>query len=351
MKKYLFIGVLILIGFAFLGSWYINRGANKFPATSLPETKEAQDSEQPAPSPTLFPFSEITIPSLREREYVSSLADLTEATDRGTYTSYITSYDSDGLKINGLLTVPKGEAPEGGWPAVVFVHGYIPPTLYDTKTRYDAYTNAIAKNGIVVFKIDLRGHGSSEGEASGAYYSADYVIDTLNAYAALASTDFVNSDKIGLWGHSMAGNVVSRAAMVQQDVPAVVIWAGAVYTYVDFREYGIQDNSYRPPVTESPSRQKRRKLIETAGEITPDNEFWKQVAPATFLKDFTGRMQLHHAVDDTVVNIEYSRNLATLLQESHIPHELFEYPSGGHNIAGTSFNQAMDRTVELFLDM
>lgn len=52
----------------------------------------------------------------------------------------------------------------------------------------------------MVFKIDLRGHGESEGEAGGGYYSDDYIQDTLYARAVLQSTDFVDGDNIGLWG-------------------------------------------------------------------------------------------------------------------------------------------------------
>ena len=43
----------------------------------------------------------------------------------------------------------------------------------------------LAQNGFVVFKIDLRGHGDSEGEPGGGYFGADYVTDTLNAHSAL----------------------------------------------------------------------------------------------------------------------------------------------------------------------
>ena len=38
----------------------------------------------------------------------------------------------------------------------------------------------------------------------------------------------------------------------------------------------------------------------------------------------------------------------TLLDKTNVPHELFEYPSGGHNISGTSFSIAMERTVAFF---
>lgn len=299
-------------------------------------------------TPTPMQFEELTIPYLRKREYKSALGERVEYAQNGSFTSYLTSYDSDGLQINGLLTVPNGEAPEGGWPAIVFIHGYIPPTIYQTTERYVDYVNYLASNGFVVFKIDLRGHGNSEGEPTGAYFSADYIVDTLHAYAALQSSGFVNPDKIGLWGHSMAGNVILRTMAVKPDIPASVIWAGAVYSYTDREEYGIQDTSYRPPQSITQRQNRRQRLINTHGEFDPHHPFWKQFAAIEYLDQIKGALEIHHAVDDSVVNIGYSRDLMKILDQTSIPHELYEYPSGGHDIAGSSFNSAMQRTVEFF---
>lgn len=297
------------------------------------------------PSPTSFPFAELTIPHLRARSYESSLGELTEIAAGPNYKRYLTSYDSDGLRVNGLLTVPEGEGPH---PAIVFVHGYIPPSQYRTTERYVDYVDFLAKSGFVVFKIDLRGHGDSEGEASGAYYSGDYVVDTLNAYSALGDASFVDSSRVGLWGHSMAGNVVTRALAAKPDIPRVVVWAGAVYSYEDFNDYSISDGSYRPPPQESERRRRREELFSTHGPFDPTSEFWKQVPMTNFLGDISGAVQVHHAVDDQVVEIGYSRNAARIFEEAGVDFEYYEYPTGGHNITGPSFTRAMERTAEFF---
>lgn len=314
---------------------------------TLPTGRKAS-AVQSVISPTPMPFEEMTIPALRKREYASILGERSVYAQQGSYTSYLTSYDSDGLKINGLLTIPTGEEPEGGWPAIVFIHGYIPPTVYQTTERYVDYVNYLASNGFVVFKIDLRGHGNSEGEATGAYFSSDYIIDTLHAYSALQNSGFVNPDKIGLWGHSMAGNVILRTMAVKTDIPASVIWAGAVYSYTDREEYGIQDTSYRPPQTVSQTQSRRQRLFDTYGEFDQNNSFWSKFSAVNYLKDIKGAIEVHHAVDDSVVNVGYSRDLMKLLDSTSIPHELYEYSSGEHDIAGGSFNSAMERTVEFF---
>lgn len=298
--------------------------------------------------PSPYPFSEITIPSLRERTYSSKLNEREALSENSNYSSYLTSYDSDGFKINGLLTIPKGEELDGGWPAIVFVHGYIPPSLYTTTGNYSAYVDYLARNGFVVFKIDLRGHGESEGEAGGGYYGSDYIVDTLNARAALQGSDFVNPGKVGLWGHSMAGNVITRALSVKKDIPAIVIWGGAVYTYSDMQKYGIDDNSYRPPTDQNINRSKRQKLVDTYGQFDPENAFWKQVPFTNYLDGITGAISINHTVDDPVVNVGYSRDLNAILDKTKIPHELNEYPTGGHNFTGSAFDEAMNKTVEFY---
>lgn len=319
--------------------------------TVIPEFSSSQppaSSNQAQPTPTPMPFVEMTIPHLRARSYVSHMGERKRIADSGVYMSYTTSYVSDSLTINGLLTIPKGDMPIEGWPAIVFVHGYIPPTEYQTTKNYVSYVDYLANKGFVVFKIDLRGHGESEGEPGGAYYSSDYVIDTLNAVAALQTVDFVNPKRIGLWGHSMAGNVVMRAFAARPEIPAVVIWAGAGYTYADLAAYRISDASYRPPAVTTPRARTRQLLRDTYGDFSQTSAFWKQVAVTDYLKDLTGALELHHAVDDAVVSVEYSRNLVKLLDATSVDHALYEYAGGGHNISDGYFNTAMERTAAFY---
>ena len=298
-------------------------------------------------TPTPFPFIELTVPYLRERKYESNLSELQQVSSNASHTSYLTSYDSDGFKINGMLTKPNIQMPEGGFPGIIFVHGYIPPANYNTLTNYSSYVDFLARNGFVVFKIDLRGHGDSEGEAGGGYFGSDYIIDVLNARSALSSSDFVNPEKIGIWGHSMAGNIALRS-MVSSDVPAVVIWAGAVYTYEDRVKYGINDSSFSPNQF-SPSRtSKRQELYEKYGSPSAQSVFWQKVIPTNYLQDTKGAIQIHHAVNDNVISVGYSRDLMEILDKTTIVHELHEYKNGGHNLKGASFAQAMQRTADFF---
>ena len=333
------LGISLLIGIGFV-FWVPHLGVVSIFSPMAPRV---------TPTPTPMPYADMTIPYLRNRRYVSKLGALQKIAENSSYTSYRTSYNSDGLTIYGLLTVPKNipSTRSGPWPAIVFVHGYIPPAQYRTDERYVAYVDYLARNGFVVFKIDLRGNDQSQGTPSGAYYSSGYVIDTLNARAALASSAFVNPNAIGLWGHSMAGNVVMRAFAARPEIPAVVIWAGAGYTYADLASYGLHDTSYQRAGLRDPHALPQG-VRSYYGAFSASNPFWRQVAVTDYLKDLKGAIEIHHAVDDDVVSIEYSRNLMKLLDQTSVLHQLFEYPTGGHNIEDPSFSTAMARTVAFF---
>lgn len=346
LKLFVLISMVVFLAFASVGVFAVksDRPAETIRISRIGDSKIPE--LQPTPTPGLF--YEMTIPYLRRREYKSSLGELQENSQKGNYISYLTSYDSDGNKVNAQLTTPTSDRPENGYPAIIFIHGYIPPASYRTLANYSDYVDYLARQGFVVFKIDLRGHGESGGEASGAYYSSDYIVDVLNAKAALQGYEQIDKNKIGLWGHSMAGNVVFRTIAVDPSIPVAVIWAGAVYSYEDWQKYGIQDGSYRPPANNEERQKRRQLLFDTHGEFSRESDFWKTVAAINYLSDIKTAIQLNHAVDDNVVNIGYSRDLNALLDKTSIPHEFHEYASGGHNISGNSFNAAMNNTVEFF---
>jgi len=328
----------------------------------FPDSPTPRYTETPFPTltetlePSLTPFAvgeELTIRYLREWEIMGSEITFHERLANGPgYRRHLVSYQSEDNQIYGLLTVPFKEPPEDGFKAVVFNHGYIPPTEYRTTARYEAYVNYLARSGLVVFKIDYRGHGRSEGQPSGSYFSPGYTIDAVAALKSLQTLDYVDPDGIGMWGHSMAGNLVLRAMLIEPEIQAGVIWAGAVYSYEDFAELGISDFSYRPPPTPDGGgedyRRRSREIIETHGRPDLNSAYWREVALTEHLEHLTSPLQIHHAENDPVVSIAYSERLAAALQEQGKPYQFFRYEGGEHNLVSPYFDQAMLRTVEFF---
>jgi dipeptidyl aminopeptidase/acylaminoacyl peptidase len=320
-----------------------------------PPPLEATSPATPSATEIVFPFGkELTIAYLRELEIESGGIIIEENLSPGSnYRRYLASYYSEGYKIYGLLTVPTGEPPPGGFKAIVFNHGYIPPDEYQTGERYKNYVNYLAQSGFVVFMIDFRGHGQSEGYPSGAYFSPGYTIDAISALKSLQTLEYVDPDGIGMWGHSMGGHLVLRAMLVEPSVKAGVIWAGAVYSYEDIATYGIQDTSYRPPATpeNSPATEflsSSRIIFETYGWPDLDTPYWKAISLTENLAYLNSPIQLHHAEDDPVVDINYSYGLVGTLQLENKPYGFYIYQEGGHNLNSPAFEQAMRRTVQFF---
>ena len=327
------------------------------PTETSPPTITPTSTITLTPTPTEIVFDvgkELTIEFLREQEFTGSEITFEQKlADRSNYYQYLVSYSSEGNKIFGLLTIPFGDPPEGGFKAIVFNHGYIPPDVYRTTERYAAYVNYLARSGFVVFKIDYRGHGSSEGEPEGSYFSPGYTIDSINALKSLQTLDSIDPDGIGMWGHSMAGNVTLRAMLVEPDIKAGVIWAGAVYSYDDFSAYGIDDHTYRPPATPEPqegidTRRPSQVIFDTYGRPNTQEPYWQAVSLTENIDLLTSPLQIHHAEDDTVVSINYSFGLASVLRDHGKQYEFYTYETGGHNLVSPAFDLAMSRTVKFF---
>lgn len=312
---------------------------------SITETLSEAVAASPQPHP-------ISIASLKAQNYPGSEIEITSELPAGTnYRQYVTSYQSEGLKINGLLTIPTGEPPEGGWPAIIFNHGYIPPEQYRTTQRYEAYVGGFARSGFIVFKPDYRGHGDSEGNPTGAYFSPGYTIDVLNAIASVRQLDNVNKEKIGLWGHSMGGHISLRALSVDPKIKAAVIWAGVVSDYPEFLNRRRTTSTFQPsPREQATPRPGRAQLIEQFGTPEQNPTFWQEISPWAGLNTATTPIQLHHAKGDETVPWEYSQSLTDKLNAIGKPVELFLYDGSNHNLSGAPFSIAMARSVQFFKD-
>lgn len=304
---------------------------------------------QSAPSTT--PEIPLSIRSMRQKSYPGSEIVIEQTLPSGdNFNQFLVSYKSEGNKIYALLTIPQGEKPKGGWPVIIFNHGYIAPTQYQTfptSGQYATYYPEFAKSGYIVFKPDYRGNGNSEGQPEGAYYSSAYATDVLNALASIKKYKDADPQKIGMWGHSMGGNITMREIVVNtKDIKVAVIWGGVVGSYSDLKNW--HDPSYHPSAYELSLRYRYRANLESKyGSPDTNPSFWNSIDPTYFLQDITTPVQLHVGEADEEVPPTFSEKLFDKLQNLGKTAELYTYPGDNHNISN-NFSLAMQRSLDFF---
>jgi len=318
------------------------------PPTTTPEPTPAFPSQDPYP---------LQIEVMRQQSYPGSEIVIEQTLEPGSnYSRYVVSYVSDGYKIHALMTVPNGPKPATGWPAIIFNHGYIPPAQYRTTERYVAYVDAIARSGYIVFKSDYRGHGSSEGSPEGAYGFPGYTDDVLNALASVRTYPDADPNRIGMWGHSMGGQLTLRSMVIAPDIKAGVIWGGVVAPYPNVFER--DPNRQRPTrtITVTPippggmgpyGRPWRQELTEKYGTAEQNPAFWASISPNSYLAEISGPLQLNHSVTDEEVPVAASETLFEEMKAAGREVELYTYPNDNHNIS-KNFATAMQRTIAFF---
>lgn len=317
----------------------------QMPATKAsPGTSSIKVSLKPTPT-----FAPLAIETLRNKSYPGSLLKVEEQlTDGINYHQAIVSYQSDGLKIYALLTVPTEEKPPGGFPAILFNHGYIAPTEYQTapvRGQYASYVAALASQGFIVLKPDYRGNGKSEGNPVQAYVSPGYIIDDLNALSSLEKYPSVNAQRVGVWGHSMGGFITLDDLVVTKNIKAAVIWSGVVGSSDQLLAWWKSRHISAP--NDIQTRSTLQTMFQTLGTPQTNPTYWQRIDPTRFLSSITSPIQLHVGLADTTVPPDFTISLADRLQKAEKSVELFQYPGDDHNISN-NFSQAMNSTVTFF---
>ncbi len=106
----------------------------------------------------------------------------------------------DGRYVNGQIYIPKNASPDNKLPLIVLSHG-----SYNNLEHQDQNMIELSRRGFVVISNDAYGHGSSSVIPGGIdVANMQHVIDY-----ACASYTFIDTDRIGVSGHSMGGQIAS----------------------------------------------------------------------------------------------------------------------------------------------
>ncbi len=293
-------------------------------------------SALPPATATSGAYSPLTIASMRAKSYPGSDLAIVQTLPPGpNYSRYVASYESDGLTLFGLLTVPTGQKPAGGWPVILLNHGYIPPAEYSTEESYARIVALFAEAGYIVFKPDYRGNGSSPGTASQPYISPDYVSDSLNALASIRRYPDANPDRVGIWGHSMGGNITMHELVIDHDYKAAVLMAGVVGSYSDLLNWWKARVASGVLTTQNDLRTNDLVDAMEAAHGTPESNpsFWNPIDPTQYVGDVSVPVLIQVGTADTVVPPSFSEEFAARLQQAGKSVTLHVYPGADHNLS------------------
>ena len=109
-----------------------------------------------------------------------------------------------GHQISADLWIPENATAQSPAPAIVTIEGW-----YNNKEMQDLYTLELARRGYVVLTMDLHGHGNSESLPQDQLYEGAVGVD--GAVQLIASLPYVDTERIGVTGHSSGGTAANMA--------------------------------------------------------------------------------------------------------------------------------------------
>ena len=135
------------------------------------------------------------------------------------YKQVLIEYPSDGLRITGVMNIPRGLGP---FPVVIIDHGYFKPAEYKTGDGTSRAADAFARRGYLTIAPDYRCYAGSQCGANPFYIG--YAIDVLNLIAQLSSLPDADTIRIGIWGHSMGGGITLRVLAVNDSIKVASLY-------------------------------------------------------------------------------------------------------------------------------
>jgi len=199
------------------------------------------------------------------------------------------------------------------YPVVVYVYGG--PMGQDVTNEWSAGFNEIlARRGFIVFTVDNRGTGF-RGTAFDAplyrHMGKVEVADQMVGVEYLKSLDFVDPDRIGIWGWSYGGYMTLMSLFKQPDVFAAGV-SGAPVT-----DWALYDTHYTERYLGTP--QNNAEGYEVSG-----------VFP--YAENLATPLLLIHGMADDNVLFTNSTKLMKTLQDEGRPFDVMTYPGSKHGL-------------------
>ena len=301
----------------------------------------------------------LSIEAMRADTHTATLTFERPLEDGPSFSAYLVSYRSSGLKVYAMVAVPNTPKPKAGYPVLVANHGFVPtPENYGITAEgidsrpgdyYRDVPDIYAREGFLVVMPDYRGHNISEGiEFTTGFLATNYyTLDVLALLSALPGLDDADLDKLFMWGHSLGAEIALRTLLVDGSIRGASLWSpvgGSLWEQAyHYSWYDSTDD------TDSHDKPKAR-MDELSRDI--DNLGFPYDAgssePGQFLHFLDTPIVVHHAKDDGEVPYIWSELLATKLELQNKTYTFYSYESDNHLFEDELQAIAVARDVEFF---
>jgi len=192
---------------------------------------------------------------------------------------------------------------------------------------YEEMCIELADRGYAAAAMTFRGYPGSEGRQE---YGKGEIDDVLNLVAHLRSQDFVDGERIGMFGYSRGALNTLLACERGSDFKAVVLWAAPV----DMVAHHALNPFVEDMIGGSPDELPHEYQIRSAINFVPSID-----CPILIV----------HGEEDEVIPVRHTYMLAGELERNNKDFQMKIYPEEGHVFTLRGLQDAWQETVS-FLD-
>lgn len=219
--------------------------------------------------------------------------------------------------LNAYVMKPENFDPSREYPLFMFQYsGPGSQQVTDRWDRYHAWFTMLTQKGYVVAVVDPRGTGARGEEFKKMTYGelGKYeTIDQIEAAQHFGNLDYIDKDRIGIFGWSYGGFMAANCLFQGNDVFSMAI---AVAPVTNWRFYDtVYTERYMGLPQENP-------------------EGYDQNSPITHVDGLKGKFLLVHGTGDDNVHFQNSIELAERLIQSNKQFDMQFYPDKNHGIYG-----------------
>ncbi|WP_025820509.1 S9 family peptidase [Shewanella marina] len=240
---------------------------------------------------------------------------------------------SDGQTLHYRLFKPVDFNPKHRYPVVVRVYGGPGAQLVTNSwSSHDYFTQYLLQQGYVVFQLDNRGsahRGTQFEQVIYGHLGEVELADQKLGVDYLRQLDFIDSQKIAIYGHSYGGYMALMAAFKAPDYFRAAI-AGAPVS-----DWTLYDTHYTERYLGHPDN---NKAGYQASSVMP------------YLDNYQQGLLIYHGMADDNVLFENSTRVYKGLQDKAALFQMIDYPGSKHSMRGNKVRTHLYKSLAHFLD-